>query len=250
MAVPRFRITERQVLMLLLVASVLGFAGAFLLASFRQHGARLERTSQPRVRWMPPPTATGATSMTDLIADLFDPSLMALPNPRGFSLRLWQRRTAPPARVFDPPSELALLDPPALDPLPAMLLQSPLETGLQTGIEKLPATLLDLNSSELQGTAGTQSTMHLNGDLASRALLEQPSLPASVVAAGVRPTRVRLAVGVDGRVRYASVDRSSGNEDMDAQALELARRLRFDSVSSADPLALAWGTARFNWASR
>lgn len=236
--------------MLLLIASVFGFAGAFLLAGFRQHGSRLERTSQPRVHWAPPPATTGQRSMTYLIADYFDPSLMSLPNPRGFSLRMWQHSAVPPAQNFDPPSDLALLDPPPSEPLPAMLPQPSLSNALQSSVDKLPATLLDFPSVDTHGVAGTQSTLHFDGDVASRTLLEQPTLPITGINAGLRPTRVRLALGVDGRVRYATLDRSSGNEDVDAQALELARRLRFDSVSASDPLALTWGTARFTWASR
>src|SRR5947209_6430623 len=171
MAVPRFRVTERQVLMALLVASFVVFGGAFVLSGFRQRGERRERTSQPRAE------------------------------------------------------------------------------SVQSSVEKLPATAQDTLSNEtFAATAATQSTLHVEGELEQRDILEIPNLPMPAVDAGLRPTRVRVAVAADGRVRYATLDRSCGNEAVDGQALELARRLIFERTSSADPLSLTWGTLKFSWA--
>lgn len=250
MAVPRFRITERQVLLLLLVASCLGFAGAFLVAGFRERGTRLERTTQPRVRWTPVAEAAEERPLAEVFAEYFDPSLMSLPNPHGFSSPMWQHTAEPPARAFEPPAALALLDPPPIQELPALLPALTTPDELQEGVQKLSASLSDgpvIDASDIP-VAGTRSTMSIEGDLEGRNLLEPASLPSPTAESGLRRTRIRLAVAPDGRVRYATLERSCGNEAVDSMALEFARRLRFDPVSSADPLAVQWGILKIIWA--
>jgi hypothetical protein len=249
MAVPRFRVTERQVLMALLVASFVVFGGAFVLSGFRQRGEPRERTSQPRVHWMPAHDATPTAPTAYLLAEYFDPSLMSLPSAEGFSRRMWQRSAAAPTQIFDPPSELALLDPQVTNELGTLLPKQPLAESVQSSVEKLPATAQDTPTNEpFAATAATQSTLRVEGELEQRNILEIPSLPVPAVDAGLRPTRVRVAVAADGRVRYATLDRSCGNEAVDGQALELARRLIFERTSSADPLSLTWGMLKFSWA--
>jgi TonB family protein len=61
---------------------------------------------------------------------------------------------------------------------------------------------------------------------------------------------VRVAAAPDGRVRYVALDRSSGNDAADAQALGFARLLQFEPTSSTDPLALTWGVVKFYWATK
>jgi len=50
-------------------------------------------------------------------------------------------------------------------------------------------------------------------------------------------------------VRYAVLDKSSGNDALDTEAVEIARQLQFAMESAVDPLELTWGTVRFFWAS-
>ena len=252
MAVPRFRVTERQVLLLLLVASFIGFGGAFLVAGFRQHGERLERTGEPRVRWMPPREPTVITPTEYLVAEYFDPSLMSLPNTRGFSARMWQRSADAPPRSFEPPAELALLDPTSDGKIATLLPEPSLTDIVNLVVEKLPATVEDLTTDEPAAVAMvvTQSTLHVDGVLEQRSLRLQPELPAVTADTGLKPTRVRVAVAPDGRVRYVTLDQSCGNETVDAQALDTASRLRFEPATSADPLALTWGMVKFSWATK
>jgi hypothetical protein len=252
MPVPRFRITERQVLMLLLITSCAAFGGAFLVVGFRrQRGERLEQVARARVHWMPPVSAPAAAALPApyVLAEYFDPSLMSLPSAHGFSARMWQRNAEAPPRQFEPAPQLAWLDPPALTPNAVVLPTPAVEDAPVADAVKLPAALQEL--SELLppeiSEPRRQSMLRVEGALENRQILEQPNLPTPKVDAALRATRVRVAVTADGRVRYAVLERSCGNGSVDAQALELSRRLRFDAVSAADPLALTWGMLRFLW---
>ena len=250
MAAPRFRVTERQVLMLLLVASFIGFGGAFLVAGLRQHGERMERTGEPRVRWMPPRELTQTAPAEYLMAEYFDPSLMSLPSAHGFSARMWRAQAGVSPQTFEPPTELALLEPTITGKIPSLLPEASVTDTVQSVVRKMPATMEEIATDEVVAVSviSTQTTLSIEGALAQRDLQRRPELPVVMADAGLRPTRVRLAVATDGRVRYAMLDRSCGNEAVDVQGLEATRRLRFEPATSADPLALTWGTVKIYWA--
>ncbi len=252
MAVPRFHVTERQVLLLLLATSFVGFGGVFLLGGFRPHGTRIEQVNQAKVRWMPPRGMTAAAPSAYVFADYFDPSLLSLPSEHGFSQSMWHRSATAPPRTFDATPELALLDPPAATDMVPLLVQSALSDAVRSSVEKLPAAVEDTGTNEMfdVATAATQSTLRVEDALEDRNLLQQPELPVAAGETGLKPTRVRVAVATDGRVQYAVLDRSCGNETIDAQAVEIARQLRFEPVTSSDPLALVWGAVRFFWTTK
>ncbi len=251
MAVPRFRVTERQVLLLLLAASLFTYAAVFVLSGLRRRGEGAPRASQPpRVFWMPPADAARAGQPAYFMARYFDPSLMTLPSAHGYSRALWGRHPNDAPRTFDPPVELALLEPGAAGDTPSLLPQPPLPVVIQTTAKKLPGVAEDIASPDEVVQAATQSTVRVEGALTSRELVEQPELPVVASLTALRRTRVRVAITPDGRVQYATLDRSCGNDRVDAQALEAARRLRFSPVRSADPLALEWVTVRFSWATK
>ncbi len=252
MAVPRFHVTERQVLLLLLATSFVGFGGAFLLGGFRPHGEPIEHVNQARVRWMPPRETTSAAPSAYVVADYFDPSLLSLPSEHGFSQSMWRRSATAPPWIFDPTPELALLDPPAATDMAPLLVQSTISDAVRSSVEKLPAAVENTVTNETFAvtTAATQSTLRVEDALEDRNLLRQPELPAVAGETALKPTRVRVAVATDGRVRYAVLDRSCGNETVDTQAVEIVHRLRFEPVTSSDPLALVWGAVRFYWATK
>jgi len=68
--------------------------------------------------------------------------------------------------------------------------------------------------------------------------MRSPVLP--LANAPARTTRVLIAVTGDGRVRYAVLERSSGNEVLDGAAVAAARQVWFAPEPNADPLALTW----------
>lgn len=251
MAVPRFRVTERQVLLLLLAASLLTYAAVFVVSGWRRRAEGPSRASQPpRVFWMPPADASRAEPPAYFMARYFDPSLMTLPSAHGYSRAMWQRRANGTRPTFEPPVELALREPATVGEMPALLPQPPVAVAIQTTAKKLPALAEDIASPDEVVHPATQSTVRVEGEWPSRELVEQPELPVVASATALRRTRVRVAVTPDGRVQYATLDRSCGNEPVDAQALELARQLRFSPARSEDPLALEWVRVRFNWATK
>lgn len=78
--------------------------------------------------------------------------------------------------------------------------------------------------------------------LGSGPRLATPALPALTLERGT--TDLRLAVTADGRVRHVLVDKTSGNSEVDRQAVTALRAMRFQR---ADGQPLTWGTARVFW---
>jgi TonB family protein len=252
MPLPRFRITERQVLLLMLAGSLVTVGAAFLWRElFRERADRLAPGGAARVHWMRPSEPGERSDVRQILAEYLDPSLMALPSPHGFSARAWQRLA--PARVptFLPKREPVYLAAPTDLPVPVLLEERELPVLVEAGVERVAASLATPNGSlELSGAVPvTNSVVEVLGDLTRRRVVRQPALPVAPGEAAVRRTRVLVAVGVDGRVRQAVVDRPSGNEVLDGQALEAAQLFEFESILSADRLAVMWGTLRFVWAS-
>src|SRR2546422_11418627 len=110
MAVLRFRVTERHILLFILGAALVGYGGAVLFINIRKKVERAEPLRKPIVRWMPPERAAQAEEIHYVIADLLDPSLMSLPSTRGLSRSMWQRKIPAAHRPGEQPAELALLD--------------------------------------------------------------------------------------------------------------------------------------------
>jgi TonB family protein len=250
MAVPRFRFSERHVLMLVLTVSFVSFAAAFFLGGLHRRATPLAPTEQARIHWMPSQEGVPSTPQS-VLADLFDPSLMSLPNAHGFSSLMWRRTAEAAPRIFSPPAELALLDPNTDGEMAVLLPETSLTNSGRSVVERLPAMAQEGVTEEVAEVTSifTQSILHVEGALEQRGLQMHPELPAITSAeGGLRPTHVRLAVAPDGRVRYAALDRSSGNDAVDTQALEVTSQLRFEPASSADPLTLTWGVIKYYWA--
>jgi hypothetical protein len=231
MSSARPRLNERQVLLWIMIGFVLAYGGAFLLVATRARAARADTTPRPMVRWLAHPTR---------VAELMDPTLLALPNAHGFSGKLWQHGESATHRMQPATVELAYWSPAATNLLPVLLEQPTLPAllratihGVAAGTELLPVEPLPVV---------TQSLAQVEGDLAGRAILRQPVLPALTREAALRPTVVRVGVGEDGTVRYALLHRSCGDEATDAQAVQWAREFVFEPATG-----LAWGWVRFAW---
>ena len=183
---------------------------------------------------------------------------MSLPNPHGFSASLWQR-TAHAANLPEHPApspayletdiprqERPLLAPPALG-------DAARNSAARSSISFTDPPTTDTGTEDPPTTALAYSSMEINHDLEQLRLLTVAAPPTIPSETPLRPTQTRLAVAADGTVRYAMIERSSGSEFADAQALRSARALRFapwlaDYFSSGG--RLTWGAARFVWATR
>jgi hypothetical protein len=77
-----------------------------------------------------------------------------------------------------------------------------------------------------------------------------PSLPAPVSDTDLSPTKLRVAVDASGTVQHVLVDQGSGElgasiaKDIDRQAVEAARKIRFDPVAAP---GLQWGRITIFW---
>ena len=238
--IPRIRVHERHVLLWLLGATMLAMAMVALWLVFSHRtGQKLAPGGTAHVRWMRP-------GQHSLVADYFDPSVMSLPDPRGFSGNAWRHVATVPPPSYEPERVPAFLGLPANAPVPVLLPEPPLGELAQTAVA--PATLATDPEILAPVSPATNSVIEILGALSDRRILQPPVLP--LASAPSRSTRLLVAVTGAGRVRYAVVERSSGNESLDGAAVAAVRRVWFAPEPDADPLALTWGTVRLVWAER
>lgn len=186
-----------------------------------------------------PPIAL-ADSYNAEMAALCDPTLFALPHRHGFSGAAW---------AFMPHSEFAAADwdePLRTLPLPAEKLGASFRQLLvDTRTALLPvAEKIEPQTAALDLAAGpawipTNSTLRVEGALT---LLSPPELPSWPAAEVLAASEVRVLVDAAGRVVSAVLLKSSGLNDADQKALELARAAQ---IKPTDGLSL--GTMIFQW---
>lgn len=245
MALPRFRVTERQVLTLLMVASVLGVGAAILGSSFfGGHGRKLEPVTRAHIQSMRP----AAGGLREVVADYFDPSLMSQPSPHGFSRGPWSHLAPPLPSRYQPLRPAAYLTAPVNQEQPTLLEQAPLRVVVEAGLERPAFPVADELPALANVPVVTNSVLQVDGALAERRLIHVPAIPLAPPLVMMRRSVVQVAVGADGRVRHAVLERSGGNVALDAEAVELARHLRFAPEVRSDALGVTWGTVRFLWA--
>ena len=137
--------------------------------------------------------------------------------------------------------------------MPAPLLQSaPVDVAVLTAAEKTPALTEESNDKELPEApiSINESVYRVLGTLENRSVVTAPSLSTINSLASLMPTQVRVGVNPDGLVLYALLDRSSGDDAVDAQALDIARQFRFEAEHVNNTPPLTWGVLRFLWATQ
>src|ERR1043166_1323031 len=138
MAVARFRITERQVLLFIMAASILAYIGAIFVVTFRQKGQQPDLSRPARVRWMNPQAAAQRSpDIRYIIADFLDPSLMSLPSAHGFSRRTWEGQPTAKYLPPEPPVELAFLDAGTSAAMESLLDELSVPEAVRASVEKL-----------------------------------------------------------------------------------------------------------------
>jgi TonB family protein len=252
--VPKLSFAQGQLMLWILAGSLVAFGAMFLF--FRVSGVSLTTAQRevPRINFMPtkrqdPLLVPGAAYM---IADVFDPSLMSLPSAHGFSKRVWARKIDASQRDLgwnQPPAFLGVTPP----IVTASLLQPvPVDVAVLAATETAPAFSEEPNDQESPEPplSINQTAFHVLSAVEDRSVVYAPPLPTIQGVAPLVPTQVRVGVNADGLVLYALLDRSSGNDSADAQALELARKFRFEAEHDSGPSSLTWGVLRFLWATQ
>ena len=249
----RLSFAQGQLLLGILAGSLLAVVAMF--AFFRVNAVRHipVPSEAPRIDWMPTarPGQLPSTDERYIIADVLDPSLMSLPSVHGFSHDAWRRKITATQRDLGWNEQPAYLDATPPDPPPALLQPVPLAVAVLSAAEKDPAQSAETDS-EINGPPATvnESVFRVYGALEDRGVVHVPELPVLSSPIPIRPAQVRVGVGADGLVRYAWLDRSCGNETVDAQALLLARQFHFEVELDGVSPTLTWGVVRFLWAAQ
>jgi hypothetical protein len=249
MRLSRFRVSERQALHFIMVACIIGFVSAFLIAFLRRQTARPAAPKHPLIRWISPRTINTGNSLRSLVAELDDPSLMSLPNPRSFSAALWQHQARLEAQPIQPSNSIAYLDATPPRGLASLLPSTPLPETVRATAKKDEASFAEPLPDETV-VSPANSAIQFDQPLDSFRLLRVPALPVVASETALRPTAIRLAIAPDGTVAHAMLDRSCGDENADALAINAVRLVRFTFPIETAPRSLLWGTARILWATK
>jgi TonB family protein len=180
---------------------------------------------------------------------LDDPTLFALPHPRGFAGAAWLRRPQiefAPFRWTEPPRLLAL----SVAQLGATFQQNRATNQFaRLELETLPPPeLTQLKAADLKPITVRQSTASLGGELAQRQWLNPPiNLPPQPAADLLTNSLVQVWVQADGQIlSSALLLPGSGSKEADQLALHLARAARFAPLPRSGA-KLTHGTLIFEW---
>ena len=252
--VPKLSFAQGQLMLWILAGSLMAFGAMFVF--FRVSGVALTAAPRelPRIAWMP--TAGQDPLLTPdaryVIADVFDPSLMSLPSPHGFSSGAWRQKIGATQRNLGWNEQSAFLaaTPPGE---PRSLLEPvPVDAAVLAAAEKTQA--LSEESDDVAATEPSvsvdQSVFRVLGALEDRVIVGTPTLPVISSPVPLRPTQIRVGVGGDGLVLYALLDRACGDDAVDAQALAFAGQVRFEAEHDSSAGPLTWGVLRFLWATQ
>jgi len=252
--VRKLSFAQGQLLLWILTGSLVAFGAMFIF--FRVSGVSLTTTRRESTRVLLMPTVKqNPFSSSDpryVVADLFDPSLMTLPSAHGFSRGMWRQKIEAQQRDLGWNEQPAFL---AVQPTetPSSLLEpTPVDTAVLSAAEKTSALSEESNDNEAvePPMSINQSVLRVISALEDRGITYAPPLPIINSSGPIRPTQVRVGVGVDGLVLYELLDHSSGDETVDAQALVLARQIRFEAGHDGNGSSLAWSVLRFLWAAQ
>jgi TonB family protein len=249
----RLSFAQGQLMLWILASSLLAVAAMF--AFFRVNVVRhtTPAREEPRIDWMPavPPGQTESNDKRYVVADVLDPSLMSLPSVHGFSRDAWSKTLEATQRDLGWNQEPAYLDAAPTNVTRSLLEPVSLASAALSTAEKNPAQSEEpVGEPTISPVTVNESVFRVLGPLEERAVLRAPELPVLSSPVPIRPVQVRVGVGADGRVSYALVDRSCGDETVDTQAVQLARQIRFEPEENSVSLSLSWGIVRFLWATQ
>ena len=240
----------------LLAGSIVAFGAMFLF--FRVSGVSLTTPARevPRINFMPTPRQDPllAPGPAYVVAEMFDPSLMSLPSAHGFSRHMWARKIEASQRDLGWNQQPAFLGVEVPGVPPPLLQPVMVDAAVLTAAEKTPAVSEEPNDDEPLGVpiSINQSVYRVLGALENRSVAFAPPLPTINSSVPLTPTQIRVGVDADGVVLYAlldpSRDRSSGDDGVDAQAMDIARQFRFEAEHASSTPPLTWGVLRFLWA--
>lgn len=209
------------------------------------------------IRTRPPAAAPAlllaGNSSAEVLA-LKDPTLFALPHRQGFSGPAWLRIPTQKFPVFEWTEEPQFLS------LPTRHLGEDFrrltETNELYSLETSPRPQPELMLPELPRAAisPAQSTLRIEGELASWRLVAPPALPSWEHTDLLTNSIVQAVIDAEGKPVSVTLLTRSGLKAADDLALELAREMRFNPPGSSGvegsrrpETRLTWGKLIFEW---
>jgi TonB family protein len=173
---------------------------------------------------------------------LTDPTLFVLPHADGFAPAGGSQPPAPPANNWPAPPAYLTLNPANLGAAFNAFMQTNRFAARQLNFK--PAPQLFLPPVTIESALPQTSSWQLAGKIVGRQLLNTHtfSVPTLAVNDVLAPSRVQLLVDKSGNVLSAVLLETSGNDNADRQALDLARTLQFVPAEK-----LMFGEITFNW---
>lgn len=185
----------------------------------------------------PAPSGTGISWM--------DPTIYLLPTDVGYSMRL--RR----ASILLPVVQESLLLHSPLLPF-----EAPADRSAFSGQDALTMAQAAFNDEGSEETGAPHpnvapseegSAWRAVGSIAGRQPAAPSALPSIVAVDDPAPTVLRVGVGAEGEARFVTLERSSGLEKADDEALRFVRGIRFAAVDFEGEENLAWGFVKILW---
>ena len=181
---------------------------------------------------------------------IMDPTLFVLPHPEGASGQVWMNRV----ELETPRTEMAV-------PRRRLDTEDAIAPSLSArGVaDARPSTRLMAEKQSPRGfdvleglqLAERRSTFRLEGRIRGRVLKSVPDVPTVFADRNVDPTIIRLIVDERGSPASAVVVGRSGNAEIDNQALDIVRGLRFEPMDArmkrSVGSAYSWGRVAFDW---
>lgn len=181
------------------------------------------------------------------LLEVRDPTLYALPHRRGFSGPAWMETEPMTHRAADwtePPRWLAMSG----DELGATFLEFVRTNRMPQRLAAEKPAVLVSEIAVPPVPLRAKSSVHLEGDLASRDLLRALEVPSIAHTDILSNTVIQMSVNAAGHAASVVVLAGSGSKPADQRALELARTARFKPVrAAAGAEAWTWGRMIFQW---
>ncbi|HEX4343350.1 MAG TPA: energy transducer TonB [Verrucomicrobiae bacterium] len=211
-------------------------------------GRRTEKP--PRQRMPAPPLQLRATESGELLA-LRDPTLFILPHRESFSGHAWLQvpSLAVQPYAWTEPQQWLGLQQEKLGTVFNEFMGT--NDFAPTHLEMFPRPPLTEPNVPQPMPLTTRSTLRVTGDLAGRAVVSQPELPALPGTDVLANSIVQVLVDASGNVLSVVLfTPGSGSTDADSRALELAKSVRFAALPQKDLRSSATvtvGTIVFGW---
>jgi TonB family protein len=234
---------QQRRLGLFIFLALLAHVAAFFFITIDTTRAELRHQLRPHVTVDSPQTTSlsGQQVGNDFWDQLNDPRLFLLPQPPSTG-----------ASSGNPALDFATISPnlggaelPSTAPPEGFQFVHPVNPPLdQRAEDAMNPPRQPFTYTENVPVIASKTTWQWDDTFATRQPAALPDLPSPISDTDLGPTQMRLAVNPGGAVEHVLVEQSSGNADLDQQAVLAAQKIRF---LSTDQSGLIWGRITVFW---